>query len=258
MANEGFIKLYRKMRKWGWYDEPYTKVVFLHLLFLAQYEETFYRGVHLEPGQAVATLPEIALENGISVQNVRTAIEHLKSTGELTVKKHHKFTVYTVKNYDQYNGTNSPSNSLPTVNQQAANSLPTGNQQSFLILRNKEVEEVKNGVGDADASAPPKKTSRKTFEKPTVAELEAYAAELAYRLDAQRFWDYYEANGWMVGKTHMKDWKACVRNWKRRDEKPAAAKPGGRNAPVSRELPVNGPDFLKDGANRPRKLKRGS
>lgn len=139
MANEGFIKLYRKMRKWGWYDEPYTKAVFLHLLFLAQYEETFYRGIALEIGQAVATLPEIALENGISVQNVRTAIEHLKSTGELTVKKYPRFSVYTLKNYDLYNGANSQS----TGNQQAANSLPTGNQHSHM-LRSKEVEEIKN------------------------------------------------------------------------------------------------------------------
>ena len=58
----------------------------------------------------------------------------------------------------------------------------------------------------------------KRFVKPTVEELEAYALEIDYNLNAQAFLDYYDGNGWMAGKNHMKDWKATVRNWKRRDE----------------------------------------
>lgn len=66
----------------------------------------------------------------------------------------------------------------------------------------------------------PKGTSKKSakFSKPTVDELAAYAAERgATRFDAQRFYDWYESNGWKVGRNPMRDWKAAVRNWIARD-----------------------------------------
>ena len=59
------------------------------------------------------------------------------------------------------------------------------------------------------------------FAPPTHDELVAYAAEKHLTLDADRFLDYYSSNGWMVGRTHMKDWKAAARNWARRDAQEA-------------------------------------
>lgn len=58
---------------------------------------------------------------------------------------------------------------------------------------------------------------RKQFIKPTVEEIEKFAHEYNLtKLDPQYFYDYYESNGWMVGKNHMKDWKATAKNWNRR------------------------------------------
>ena len=54
------------------------------------------------------------------------------------------------------------------------------------------------------------------FTPPSVDEVSLYCSEKNIRLDAQRFVDYYTANGWMAGKVKMKDWKAAVRNWDRR------------------------------------------
>lgn len=53
------------------------------------------------------------------------------------------------------------------------------------------------------------------FVPPTVEEVKAYASEHGYKIDAERFVDFYASKGWMVGKTKMKDWKAAVRNWAR-------------------------------------------
>ena len=106
MANEGYIKLYRRMMKWGWYTDTPTKCVFLHLLFLACYEPCYYKGVHLETGQAVASIRQISTDTGISVQSVRTALCHLKSTQEITQCEHGKFSVFTVNNYSDYQCTN--------------------------------------------------------------------------------------------------------------------------------------------------------
>ena len=71
------------------------------------------------------------------------------------------------------------------------------------------------GKGESDSEGE-KKNMR--FAPPTLAEIKAYIAEKGFCVDAERFLDYYTANGWMVGKNKMKDWKAAVRNWERQDK----------------------------------------
>lgn len=68
---------------------------------------------------------------------------------------------------------------------------------------------------DNEADKPP---ARHKFSPPTVDEVKAYCAEKGYTLDADRFVDYYTANGWRIGKNPMKDWKAAVRTWKGKEQ----------------------------------------
>lgn len=74
---------------------------------------------------------------------------------------------------------------------------------------------------NASASAPAVTSNR--FQKPTVEEIKGYCIERKNRVDPQNFYDFYEAKGWMVGKNHMKDWKACVRTWERSSAKESTA-----------------------------------
>ena len=68
-------------------------------------------------------------------------------------------------------------------------------------------------------------TKRKRFEKPTLSEIKQYCIERKNNVDAQHFYDYYESNGWKVGKNSMKDWKAAVRTWERNEyRKPTVKK----------------------------------
>ena len=60
-------------------------------------------------------------------------------------------------------------------------------------------------------------TKRKRFEKPTLSEIEQYCIERKNNVNAEQFFDYYESNGWKVGKNSMKDWKAAVRTWERNE-----------------------------------------
>ena len=69
-------------------------------------------------------------------------------------------------------------------------------------------------TGDIEADEPPKRTR---FIPPTVVQVQQYCQEKGYTIDPQRFIDYYESNGWMVGKNKMKDWKAAVRSWNSRE-----------------------------------------
>ena len=63
------------------------------------------------------------------------------------------------------------------------------------------------------------KPPRTRFVPPTVEEVRAYCTERNNNVDPERFVDYYASKGWLVGKAKMKDWKAAVRNWERKDDK---------------------------------------
>ena len=60
----------------------------------------------------------------------------------------------------------------------------------------------------------PKRTTKK-FVKPTVEQIAEYCVERHNKVDANKFFNYYESNGWIVGKSPMKDWQAAVRTWER-------------------------------------------
>lgn len=64
----------------------------------------------------------------------------------------------------------------------------------------------------------PEKPKRKNFVKPTVEEIAAYCKEKNYNINAQQFYNYYESNGWKIGRNAMKSWQAAVQNWNIRDK----------------------------------------
>ena len=84
-------------------------------------------------------------------------------------------------------------------------SLTGGVQQS--LHNNITIDNTNNNINN--------NISGKRFKPPTVDEVKAYCIERQNNVDAERFIDYYTANGWKVGKNTMKDWKAAVRTWER-------------------------------------------
>ena len=90
--------------------------------------------------------------------------------------------------------------------------------ECYTEIRDKSIElksidnKEKNSIKKESAGAHNKK-----FVKPTVEEVKEYCQERKNSVDANRFVDYYEANGWKVGRNSMKDWKAAVRTWERRE-----------------------------------------
>lgn len=60
-------------------------------------------------------------------------------------------------------------------------------------------------------------TATQKFKKPTLEELKAYIAENSYTFSAEAFMDYYESNGWKVGRNPMKSWQATCRTWQRHE-----------------------------------------
>lgn len=61
-------------------------------------------------------------------------------------------------------------------------------------------------------------SKRKNFIPPTVDEVTAYCQERENYVDPEKFIDFYASKGWMVGSNKMKDWKAAVRTWEKKDK----------------------------------------
>lgn len=129
--NAGFILLYRQITEWEWYQNPNTFRVFLHCLLKANFVDGRFEGVAVNRGQFVTSLPNLAKQTKLSIQQVRTALDHLKLTGEITDKAYPKFRVITVVKYDEYQRDNRQDNSQSTGNQQASNRPATGEQQQY-------------------------------------------------------------------------------------------------------------------------------
>lgn len=81
----------------------------------------------------------------------------------------------------------------------------------------------KNSIGK-DSIGKDRESKSKTFTAPTLDEVTAYVKERNSSVDPQRFIDFYESKGWMVGKNKMKNWKAAIRTWEQRDKESAPKK----------------------------------
>ena len=88
-------------------------------------------------------------------------------------------------------------------------------------VRTCDIEKERDKDTDTDKDTDRKrntKSSKQSFTVPTIEAITKYIRENGYNIDAQYFYDYYESNGWMVGKNKMKDWKATIRQWNRRSK----------------------------------------
>lgn len=147
----GFIKLHRKLVAWGWYQDYVVKDVFLHLLLTANFKRTEWQGQTLEEGQVVIGYQKLADELGFGVRRVRTAIDKLKSTNEVTTKSTNKFTIITIVNWREYQSgeidtdtqNDTHFNKQPTNNRQTTDKQPTNNRQQRKNVKN--VKNDKNG-----------------------------------------------------------------------------------------------------------------
>lgn len=120
----------------------------------------------------------------------------------------------------------------PKGNPNETQSEPKGNPIEIEIEEEREIEgeqevgnkkeKEKENIYGAKAPA------RSSFTRPTLLEVKAYCEERHNGIVPEQWYDYYEANGWKVGRNAMKDWKACIRSWERRRAEEQANKPKTR------------------------------
>ena len=193
------------MLLWGWYDDLNTCRLFIHCLLRANWKSGEWHGINYNAGQFITSLQSLAKESGLTVQQVRTALSHLKSTGEITDTRIGNCRVITINNWNEYQCDNKPSNKQSTNQQQAYNKPLT----TDIEVKKERIKDINNSV----------------FKKPTIDEVKEYCESRNNGIVAEVFIDFYESKGWMIGKNKMKDWKAAVRTWERFRKEDKNSKP---------------------------------
>lgn len=140
----------------------------------------------LEAGQAVFGRKALAEKLGLTERQVRTALSHLEKTGEVTIKTTNKFSIATIEKWGIYQAKDDKSDQQ--------------NDQDVTKER----------------PYPRNKESKNIFIPPSIEEVQNYCTERRNGIEAEAFVDYYTSTGWMIGKNKMRDWKAAIRTWERK------------------------------------------
>ena len=127
----GWIKIHRSILEWEWYEDTNTFRLFMHLILKANHKDKNYKGKLIKRGSLVTGRELLSVETGLTVQQIRTCLERLKSTNEITIKSGSKGTEIQIVKYNEYQ----------LVTNDATNKQPTSNQQ---VTTNKNVKKEKN------------------------------------------------------------------------------------------------------------------
>ena len=165
----------------------------------------------------------LELDTGLSKQSIIRARNVLKQYGRIDFKTRsgRQSTIYEIIPFEYHTGTQSDTQGDTQSNTQGDTQGDTqSNTQGDTIHRLDKTRLLSTNTsvlvaGESPPAKEKKKAPRKVFVKPTPIEIQAYVDEHQLNVDVERFFDYYEGNGWKVGKNPMKDWKATARNWSR-------------------------------------------
>jgi len=126
-----FITVDRKILKWEWYQDVKVFHLFLYFLLRANWEDGRWKGIEVKRGQLITGRLKLSKDTGLSEMEIRTCLNKLKTTGEITIKATSKYSIITICKYDTYQSKydNSNQQNNQQVNQRTTNNQPTINQQ---------------------------------------------------------------------------------------------------------------------------------
>ena len=230
----GYIKLHRKLVDWEWYTDVNVKVVFLHLLLTANFKKNVYQGIEVLPGQTIVGTNALAVNTGLSRQQVRTALNKLVLTNEITIKSTNKFSLVTIENWSSYQFENETSTSKST------NTLT--NNQPHLKNVKKYKEDISNkcvymnnsikGEGQRENTHPFGEFSNVFLTDDEYARLTSKYMRVDQLID--------KVSIWMTEHTRKNHYAACLtfaRNdsWEKRKAEPKRGKSEDREKPLTEE-----------------------
>jgi len=211
-SSNSWIKIYRKFLKWEWYDDINVKVLFLHCLLKANYKDKKWHGIEVKRGSFLTTIRGLAKETGLTPMQIRTALNKLKTTHEITQSSNANYTVITISNYEKYQ-TNNTLNNKPVTHQQHTDNTPITHTIEYI---EENIEERDRGVSK-DTSISSENSLKGKMEillkEDTILEL-SKALDIDQDIvkeEVEKMVDWLKAKG-----KRYKDYKAFARNWLRR------------------------------------------
>ena len=186
----GWIKIHRSILEWEWYEDTNTFRLFMHLILKANHKDKNYKGKLIKRGSLVTGRELLSVETGLSIQQIRTCLERLKSTNEITIKSSSKGTEIQVVKYNEYQ----------LVTNDVTNKQPTSNQQVTTNKNEKNEKKERNTI-------------------PTLEDFLAYAVSLKPNVNTEQVKFKYNAwsvNNWKVNRNgkdvDIKNWKTTLSN----------------------------------------------
>ncbi|MCH8067809.1 MAG: hypothetical protein IID16_00850 [Candidatus Marinimicrobia bacterium] len=188
------------MLDWEWYNDSKTLHLFIHLLISANHSDQKWQGKMIKRGQLITGRDKIKSSTGISIQSIRTSLQKLKDTKELTIKATNKYSLITVLNYDLYQF---QEDTNQQGNQQLTNQQPTTNQQ---LTINKKEKNIKNEKNEKNINIP-------TFEDFLIyaKTIEIYHSSFDFQIKTK--YDSWIENKWKTGLgKKIINWKNTLRS----------------------------------------------
>ena len=218
---EGYVKIYRSISEWRWYQDPAVAHLFIHLLIKANYTDTEWHDITIRRGQLISSRKSLSKETGLTEKVIRRCIKALRKTGEITVDSTTQYSLITIVKYSEYQGETTKmgqaeANERPTLGQRKATnkerekqrkeevSSPyppqggtnSGKEQTYGVLL--AVPEV--SISQADSTIP------KGYEKFTFSFVSEHFKEAFYK------WLDYKNSEWGFRYKNERSVRTCYNN----------------------------------------------
>ena len=210
MANDGYIKLYRQLLDNPlWKEKPFTKgQAWVDLLLKANYKDETVKikgkTMTIKRGQLLRSLDNLAKDWGWSKGKVLRFLKELERNANGYANGNAGGMLITIENYETFQG------------ERNANRNANGNANGLRTIS------LKN-----------KKNIERDKIPPSLAQVSKYVEEMGYKMDPAKYYDYYEETGWTKKNGQkIRDWKASVRTWERREKEFARPESDQRPAPI--------------------------
>lgn len=128
-----YIKIDRNLKRWRWFRNRNTLQVFLLLLMDANIVDHEFEHEIIHRGEVATSLRTLCMSTGLSIREIRTAISHLKSTGEVTSRSCNRYQVFTIVNYDKYQDKRQAKGQ---ADRQASDKQATSKRQQYKNIKN--------------------------------------------------------------------------------------------------------------------------
>lgn len=186
---QGYIKLHRQLLEWEWYSNINVKTLFIHCLLKANHIDKKWLGVLIKKGSFITSYENLSIETGLSIHQIRTALDKLKMTGEVASKSTSQYSIITINNWDRFQIDDKQND------RQTANEWQTNGKRMATTKNDKNDNNNKN-------------------KKPTKNEILDYAHnQLGKHINADYFIAYYDASDWKDKSGLSINWKQALINW---------------------------------------------